>query len=194
MLAAQLGGQHVGDPGDEVERGLHDPDEVPHVEPVGERVDRQQPRQRGGLAVLAEHQVVRLLELPGAVEELGLAGEEAPAAGAHLGDVLLGLAGVGAEERQREVGSVGADPDLGAVLLLAAGEEVGHPRRGHLADDRQQLAHDRLGDLGQLGGHDVAPRAGGGGARPPCGCRGPPRRACAWRGCGRRPPPPASPG
>ena len=157
VALAQLGRQHVGHVGDQVERHPDHLDQVPDVELVGERVDRQQLAEGLVLPVaVAEHQLVRLLELPAAVEDLGLAGEESAAAGGHLFDVRIGLPGIGTEERQREGRTVGADADLGAELRLAPALERLHRSAGHLADDRQQLADLGGADLGELGGLDVA--------------------------------------
>ena len=105
---AQLGGEHVGHAGDEVERGGDDLLQVPGVELGGEGVDRDELAHRDRL-VAVEGEAVGLLELPAPAVLLDLAGEDRPAARPELGLVALGQAGVGAEQRDGEVGAVGAD-------------------------------------------------------------------------------------
>ena len=90
-------------------------------------------------------------------ELLDLAGEDRPGARSELGLATLGEIGVGAEERDREVGPLGAEAHRRTELAAVATGERGAVARADLADDRQLLAGDGCGDLGELGGGDVAP-------------------------------------
>ena len=168
VLAQQRGGHHVGHlvehrPG-EGDGAL----EVPRVDALGQRVDREQAvdalQQLLGLGVLlgvaAEDEHLGVGELPLVPEGAHLAGEHALVADREparlpVGDVLLGR-----EERHPQARPVGAQHHL-----LAVGHPTGAPvavallvAAADLPDHGQQLARVQLTDGGELAGAQVAAR------------------------------------